>query len=97
MLFSNDIFASFIDYWKDKNMPRDELAADWLIRTRGVLEKDAGPLWRVMKANIQAFGSNENVSGRTHIASRETALENVEESGPAEGISGPEVQASERR
>jgi hypothetical protein len=76
-LFSNDIFAGFIEHYKDSPFPKDEVAVDWLATNYDLPTKSAQSILNVIKANINDFGLTQTVSGKTLVASRETALEEM--------------------
>lgn len=92
-LFSNDIFAGFIDHYKDRPLPKDDVAVDWLATNYGLPEKSARSMLNVIKANIQDFGLTQVVSGKTLIASRETALGDMA-SAPAAGDEAVSVEVA---
>lgn len=79
VLFDNDIFARFIDYWKEKPMPSDDLASDWLSRTEKISSKEALAYWEVIKTNILDWNLKEDLSGKPVIISREIALDSVKD------------------
>ena len=83
-LFDNDIFAGFIDHYQGKVFPREEVAVDWLVTNYDLPEQSARSALGVMKANIEDFGLTEVVSGKTLVASRETAMQNLEGAPAAE-------------
>lgn len=76
-MFVNEIFASFIDYWQDKAVPRNEVAIDWLKDNHEVPQQDAEAIWEVMRTNINDFGLIQDIAGKKLIASRDTALQNT--------------------
>lgn len=76
ILFKNDIFSKFIEYWKDKVFPENDIASDWLLRTFRLVPEDAQAIWGVIKENILDYHLTEQLSGKTVITSKEIALKN---------------------
>lgn len=75
ILFKNEIFSKFIEYWKDKALPEDDIASDWLIRTFRLTSEDAKSFWGVIKENILDYHLTEQLSGKQVIISKEVALQ----------------------
>src|SRR5215211_2931599 len=61
----------------DRSIPKDDVAADWLATKYRLPEKSARSMLNVIKANIKDFGLTQVVSGKTLIASRDAALEDM--------------------
>lgn len=78
ILFGNVIFADFIDYWKNKTVPVDDIASDWLIRNHKFTPEDARSFWEVIKTNIFDFNLTEQLSGKYMIFSKDAALESIQ-------------------
>lgn len=76
ILFNNDIFSKFIEYWKDKVIPEDDIASDWLVRNFHLVQEDAKSFWAVMKENIEDYHLTEQLSGKQVITSKEVAMKN---------------------
>lgn len=74
VLFSNDIFSGFINYWKNKYMPSDEIASDWISRNYNLSREDGVACWNVVKQNINDYELSEVLSGKQSIRSRDDAL-----------------------
>lgn len=79
VLFGNEIFTQFINYWKEKPMPADDLASDWLSRTYKISSNEALTYWEVIKANILDWNLKEELSGKPVIVSREIALQSIKD------------------
>lgn len=75
VLFSNDLFSGFVNYWKNKSMPSDDVASDWLVRNYQLSTEDGRTAWEIIKSNILDWNLTEQLSGKRVISSRETALE----------------------
>lgn len=75
ILFKNDIFSKFIEYWKEKALPEEDIASDWLIRTFSLTPDDAKSFWAVIKENIQDYQLTEQLSGKRVVISKEVALQ----------------------
>lgn len=78
ILFGNEIFSSFIEYWKNKAVPADDIASDWLIRNHKLGTDDAQSFWEVIKANIFDFNLTEQLSGKYMIISKDAAIESIQ-------------------
>lgn len=74
-LFSNSIFAAFIERYEGKSVPNDEVALDYLKQAHKLSEQDAAAALEVIKENIADFGLIREFSGKRIIISREMALE----------------------
>lgn len=74
ILFKNEIFSKFIEYWKDKALPENDIASDWLIRTFNLTPEDAKSFWVVIKENMLEYHLTEKLSGKQVIISKEVAL-----------------------
>lgn len=77
ILCSNDVFSSFIDYWKNKVLPDDDIASDWLERNQQLSSQDAKAIWEVIKANIFDYNLTEQLSGKQVIIPIEAAVETL--------------------
>ncbi len=75
ILFSNEIFNKFVEYWKDKGMPSDDIAADWLLRNCQLTAQDAKACWEVIKDNVIENSLVQELSGKNVIVSKDVALE----------------------
>lgn len=75
VLFKNDIFSQFMEYWKDKTFPMDDIASDWLVRTLRLNPDDAKSFWGVIKENIRDYRLTQQLSGKEVIVSKEVALQ----------------------
>lgn len=75
VLFKNEIFSEFIEYWKDKAVPMDDIAIDWLQRKFNLNSEDAKSFWSVIKENIFDYHLTEHLSGRQVIVSKEEVLQ----------------------
>jgi hypothetical protein len=93
-LFSNDIFAGFIDHYMDRPIPQNEVAMDWLATNYQLPEKSARSRLDVITANIKDFGLTQVVSGKTLIASRETAMEGMANPPAAGDVGASEEEAA---
>ncbi len=78
ILFKNEIFSKFIEYWKDKALPSDDIAQDWLIRNSDLTKQDAEACWAIFKENILDNNLTQVLSGKTTIVSKTVALETIE-------------------
>lgn len=79
ILFGNEIFSNFIEYWKNKAVPTDDIAEDWLVRNYNLISQDAKAHWEVIKANIFDFNLTEQLSGKNMIIPKDAALESTRE------------------
>ena len=77
ILFGNDVFSRFVDYWKNKAIPVDAVAADWLVRTLQLSDPDAKSCWTIMKENLIDYGLTKTYSGKQMILDRDAALEEL--------------------
>lgn len=77
-LFYNDIFTSLISHFSDDPLPIDDVVHDYLQNDHKLSELDAKLCWEIIKSNIYTFGLVKEYSGKDHIISRETALEELE-------------------
>lgn len=77
ILFSNEIFSKFVEYWKDKGLPSDDIATDWLIRYCHLIPQDAKACWEVIKDNMVENGLIQLSSGKNVVVSRNVALESL--------------------
>lgn len=95
MLFKNEIFSKFIEYWKEKAFPEDDIASDWLIRTFSLTSQDAKSFWDVIKENIRDYHLTEQLSGKQVVISKEVALQSHStETSLGESTSPTEVDTS---
>jgi hypothetical protein len=79
LLFANEVFSGFVDYWKNKALPSDEIAEDWLIRTYKLNNADGQMAWDVVKANLLEWELTEQLSGKRVVNGREAALEAIKD------------------
>lgn len=77
ILFSNEIFSKFVEYWKDKGLPSDDIATDWLIRYCHLTPQDAKACWEVIKDNMAEYSLIQLSSGKNIVISRNVALESL--------------------
>lgn len=75
VLFSNEIFSGFINYWKNKTLPGDEIATDWLNRTYNLGSEDSKNAWSVIKTNLMDWELTEQLSGKTVVVDKDVAIE----------------------
>lgn len=92
ILFDNNLFSEFMDYWKNKSLPSDEIATDWLVRTYGLSDADAKSSWEVIKMNILDWKLTEILSGRKMIITKEAALESIKDELYAETVIGEPIE-----
>jgi hypothetical protein len=76
-LFSNEIFSAFIGYFKQRGIPNDEIAQNYLRNTHRLSAEDATAFWQVIKYNMTEFGLVQEMSGRSIVLSREMAEERL--------------------
>jgi len=74
-LFSNEIFAAFVNRFNDKSIPIDEIAIEYLRKNHDLPEEDAQACWSVFKDNLMEQNLTQELSGKRVIVSREAALE----------------------
>lgn len=91
ILFGNEIFSSFIEYWKNKVMPVDDIASDWFVRNHNLETSEAQACWAIIKTNITDFKLTEQLSGKSMILSKDSALESIKK---GEGGAQDESQVS---
>jgi hypothetical protein len=77
VLFSNDIFAEFVEHFHDRPLPRDEIATDYLAKTYGFVEADAEAFFEVIKDNLSAHGLLQELSGKPIVMNRTAAVESL--------------------
>ncbi len=77
ILFANDLFSGFIEYWKNKQLPSDEIAPDWFVRNFQLTASDAKAAWDVIKENIDDWKLTELLSGKQVILSKDIASESL--------------------
>lgn len=80
-LFSNDIFAGFVQRFFQKSPPNQEIAVEFLKKTYGLSGDDANACHETIQQNLLDWGLVKEMSGRPVIFSREMGLESVEANG----------------
>lgn len=78
-LFDNEIFRSFVERYKEKPLPIDEVAIDYLKKNHSLTEADAKNCWEIFKKNIIDFHLIEELSGKNIVVDGETALRHFSE------------------
>lgn len=71
----NEVFRAFVDKFKHRPMPSDEVAIDYIKGAMGFSEKDAAVAVRVIQQNAADYGLIEVVSGRDILTPPDEALE----------------------
>lgn len=79
LLFANEVFSGFVEYWKNKALPSDEIAEDWLVRTYKLGSADGQIAWEVIKSNLLEWELTEQLSGKRVINGKEAALEAIKD------------------
>jgi hypothetical protein len=98
VLFSNDVFSDFIEHFKDRPLPIDEVAIDYLQSSHNLSAADSKNAWEVFKENIQEFGLLHDLSGRSVLVSQAVALEAVGHHQPAEAqVTGDDSEPSKEQ
>lgn len=77
-LFSNTIFSALAQRFKEKTVPNDEVAVDYLRGNHALNGADAKAFWDIAKKNIADFGLVQELSGRRVLVSRGMALERLQ-------------------
>lgn len=77
ILYSNEIFADFLQHFNDRPLPVDEVAIDYLRKTHGISEDDAKDCWSVIRSNVFDYGLVQELSGKNIMISLDTALSNI--------------------
>ena len=83
ILFDNSYFAALVEKYRDRPIPNDAIAADYLEREQGLSAEDAETCWTVAKQNIFDFGLFEESGSKRVILAREDALAQAQQSAGA--------------
>ncbi|HVU12595.1 MAG TPA: hypothetical protein VHD90_15030, partial [Phototrophicaceae bacterium] len=76
-LFSNGIFSAYVNRFKDKSIPHEDVAIDFLKSEQQLSEADAKSFYAVITDNINTYKLVQEFSGKKVIVSREVAFEAI--------------------
>lgn len=76
-LFSNEIFAGFVQRFFQRSVPNQEVAEDYLKKTYGLSARDAQSCFEIIRQNVSDWKLAQEISGKLLIISREIALEDA--------------------
>lgn len=74
-LQQNDVFRAFVDKFKHRTMPSDEVAADFLKEKFDFSDSDATAATKVIKQNLNDYGLTETVGEREVIVPPDEVLQ----------------------